>query len=108
MNKKEIKAQIKELSELYVTVTKTIEKYNLLAKKIDFDERLALMTAQYSDPYDWQREDDLSDDEKEDKAELAKKSINKRVEDSQHPQSCSIHVPGKSEAWFPSDICPGY
>jgi len=115
--KKDIKNQVKELSDLRVAATKAIQEYNVLAKKIDFEERLALMSGHYYG----EKEDDEDDEEGEElkyialqkpgkykKKEKVVRTINDKVEESDYPVSCSIHVPGGSAAWFPSDICPGY
>ena len=85
LNEKELQEKLQELAELEATITAGIKKYNLSANQLNFNRRLALMSAEI---------------EKDDTEEGA--SYDEMAYDNQ-PYS-NIYAPDAYN-WFPSDIC---
>lgn len=88
---KDLKKEIKQLSNIQDEIIALIKKHNLLAKKIDFESRLGLMEASYC------RDDFDDDDHKNQK-------INDLVEKECMETGVYILATPECDMWFPSSI----
>lgn len=114
---KDIQKEIKEAADLRAKIKADIKAYNKLAKKIDANNRLALLSASiYKEDYlydlEYEAKDaDNDEDQKEaiKQLEAAKKMNHEKFlkEIMEYNIGADISTLG-ADGWFPSSICPGF
>jgi hypothetical protein len=86
--KNKMKNKENELDKLHELISESIEKYNKIAKKIDYTSRLALAKSSY----------EIDEVDKNDK-----RTIEEKVNDDCELTYCDIDRMG-ADVWFPSSI----